>query len=221
MEHKKAIKTLAAERYLLDEMTEEENSAFEEHFFDCRDCADAVRNGATFIDSGKELVRVDGPNVEYQPKAEIETGIAWKTWLPNAAAVFFAAILSYQNFVTIPRLTAERRVATPTDIVPLAANRSSGPAVTPVTVRNGRSTILSFDILSPTEYPAYRWEVRDKSGASWGEENVAADKIGESINATLPSALPAGNYDLVIEGVREDGNRTEVTRFPFNVKPVE
>ena len=35
MNHVEAVKTLAIERYLLEEMTPEERDAFEEHFFSC------------------------------------------------------------------------------------------------------------------------------------------------------------------------------------------
>ena len=45
MTHQQALDTMAAERYLLDEMTEIEKHAFEEHFFDCADCAHEVRLG--------------------------------------------------------------------------------------------------------------------------------------------------------------------------------
>jgi hypothetical protein len=45
MTHQQALDTMAAERYLLDEMTEIEKHAFEDHFFDCSDCAHEVRLG--------------------------------------------------------------------------------------------------------------------------------------------------------------------------------
>jgi hypothetical protein len=45
MTHQQALDTMAAERYLLDEMTEIEKHAFEEHFFDCNDCSTEVRLG--------------------------------------------------------------------------------------------------------------------------------------------------------------------------------
>ena len=45
MTHQQALDTMAAERYLLDEMTKLEKHAFEEHFFDCSDCATEVRLG--------------------------------------------------------------------------------------------------------------------------------------------------------------------------------
>ena len=51
MEHAEATDRMAAARYLLDEMTEEERFAFEEHYFGCPACAEEVRDGSAMIDS--------------------------------------------------------------------------------------------------------------------------------------------------------------------------
>ena len=37
------MSTMASERYLLEEMSELERHAFEEHFFSCADCAEDMR----------------------------------------------------------------------------------------------------------------------------------------------------------------------------------
>jgi len=47
MAHEEAEKTHAVESYLLNELTEEERSRFEEHYFECNECADAVMAGQT------------------------------------------------------------------------------------------------------------------------------------------------------------------------------
>ena len=46
MTHQQAVDTLASERYLLDEMSELERHAFEDHYFSCGECAEDVRAGA-------------------------------------------------------------------------------------------------------------------------------------------------------------------------------
>jgi len=49
MTHSEAMATEAAERYLLDEMTENEEYAFERHYFDCKICFDKLRAGFVFL----------------------------------------------------------------------------------------------------------------------------------------------------------------------------
>ncbi len=39
MDHSEATRTMASEKYLLDELSDEARDSFEEHFFDCRVCA--------------------------------------------------------------------------------------------------------------------------------------------------------------------------------------
>ena len=49
MEHEEAIKNLAAERYLLGELTESDREAYEEHLFSCPACFEQVKAGTEFV----------------------------------------------------------------------------------------------------------------------------------------------------------------------------
>src|SRR5262245_55046779 len=53
MTHEEAVSTLAAERYLLNEMTETDRQTFEEHYFDCEVCADDMRSTAAMLQGAK------------------------------------------------------------------------------------------------------------------------------------------------------------------------
>jgi anti-sigma factor RsiW len=46
MDHQEAVRQNATEKYLLDELDPELRDQFEEHLFDCQDCALDVRAGA-------------------------------------------------------------------------------------------------------------------------------------------------------------------------------
>jgi hypothetical protein len=49
MAHEEAEITRAVESYLLNELTEQQRTRFEEHYFECETCADAVIAGQTFV----------------------------------------------------------------------------------------------------------------------------------------------------------------------------
>jgi anti-sigma factor RsiW len=53
MDHDAVVRQKMTERYLLDELDPAVRDEFEEHFFDCPDCALDVRAGAMFIEQSK------------------------------------------------------------------------------------------------------------------------------------------------------------------------
>ena len=53
MDHQQATQRTAVEKYLLDELTGEERDQFEEHFFDCQECATDLRATAGFMAAAK------------------------------------------------------------------------------------------------------------------------------------------------------------------------
>ena len=49
MSHDEAVRCFAAEQYLLEELTPELREEFEQHLFDCHECAIDLRAGAAFL----------------------------------------------------------------------------------------------------------------------------------------------------------------------------
>src|ERR1035438_3132659 len=112
MDHSEAVKQMAAEKYLLNELAPDTRDAFEEHFFDCPDCALDLRAGAAFVDEAKtqlpELTASQPARVSpahAKPKEKRNGWLSW--WNPSIAAPVFATLLlfiGYQNLVTYPAL---------------------------------------------------------------------------------------------------------------------
>ena len=59
MDHNEAIRLMGAEQYLLNELSPELREQFEEHLFECTDCANDVRAGALFIEQTKAIFAAD------------------------------------------------------------------------------------------------------------------------------------------------------------------
>jgi len=53
MDHSESIRLMAAEKYLLGELTPELRDQFEEDFFDCQECPFDVRAGAALVENSK------------------------------------------------------------------------------------------------------------------------------------------------------------------------
>ncbi len=54
MEHQQATQLMAVEKYLLQELGPEVRDQFEEHFFDCQECATDLGATAAFMEAAKK-----------------------------------------------------------------------------------------------------------------------------------------------------------------------
>ena len=58
MNHPEAIRQMAVEKYLLNELSPELRRSFEEHLFECKECEFDVQAGYALIDGSKKLYRL-------------------------------------------------------------------------------------------------------------------------------------------------------------------
>ncbi len=165
---------MAAERYLLDELTPEEREAFEEHLFDCPDCALDLRAGAAFVDEAKRQLpelRTDQPEAAQPGVAKAEKKRrGWNLWLSPAFAVpAFAALLvviGYQNLVTYPALRLAESEPRIVQWVPLHG-ATRGGAHLPVAADPKHGIALGVELPQAGEAgfsPSYSMELVDPHG---------------------------------------------------------
>ncbi len=133
MTHSEAVQQMAAERYLLDELTPVVRDAFEEHVFDCQECALDLRAAVAFIDEAKvQLPLHTMPSPKPERAFDKERKRQRFSWFSPAFAVpTFAVLLlviGYQNLAVIPGL---RTAATQPRVLPWASvhlgTRGSAP----------------------------------------------------------------------------------------------
>ena len=105
MDHNEAIRLRAAVKYVLGELSPVQRDAYEEHYFDCAECAFDLKAAAAFVDTTREVLRQEKMNSF--AKDPVPAGGGWLRWFqPVTAIPAFAALLliiAYQNAVTIPR----------------------------------------------------------------------------------------------------------------------
>src|SRR3982074_3831115 len=135
MDHDEAVRTKVTERYLLDELDPELRDQFEEHLFDCQDCALDVRAAAMFVEQSKAILSERPEMVPARAPAPVSKAAGWFAWLRPAFAVpVFALLLGvvgYQNFVTVPRL---EQAANSPRVLPWASVNVSTRGGSPTTV---------------------------------------------------------------------------------------
>jgi hypothetical protein len=199
MTHAQAVQTLAVERYLLDEMPEIERFAFEEHFFDCADCAEELRDGAQLRNAVKAgLLPAAG-------RAEPVTPSTTRRWsasavIPWAAAATLALALGYQS------------------LAPSRDGRLQIHALTPVTLRpDSRGTVPTVSIGQGSDAVTVALDVDAPAGAELSyiltasdgtrvaEGRIIAPPAGTALLLLLPewTLTPSTQYSLAVQGAAD------------------
>ena len=84
MNHDVVVRQKMTERYLLDELDPQRRDEFEEHLFDCRDCAEDVRAGARFVEQSKIVLAEETAAAPAPALAPIRPRPGWFAWLSPA-----------------------------------------------------------------------------------------------------------------------------------------
>jgi hypothetical protein len=170
MDHRAATETFAADRYLLGEMSADEREAFEEHFFDCAQCAEEVRAGALLEDGVRGGLLV--------ASVPARASRAWWPAIaaPWAVAATLAIVAGYEFVHT--RSTVQPIVLAPTTLRP--ATRGDAAVVT---LGPGGAVTLAVPLAGPGDGPV-RYELFR------GDARLAA---GEA-----PAPLPGVPFLLMI-----------------------
>lgn len=230
MTHTEAVEQMSAERYLLNELTPEARTSFEEHFFDCPECAIDLRAGAAFIDEAKvqlgELEASSPPKPAPDMTKTTAKKPGWLTWLqpafalPSLAALM--AVIAYQNVATIPTL---REASNEPHLAPWAtlhAGTRSAAHLPVLADRKGGAVVL-IDLIQKTGFASYAFALNDPQGRQFWTGTVAAQGETAGDGGTFSLAIPGlglkdGSYTLAISGITPAGGRTELDRRILDVR---
>src|SRR5947207_868397 len=109
MNHNYAIENNTAERYVLGELTEPEREDYEEHFFDCPQCAEEVKCATEFVQGARQVFARDQREAVSAVVARAATGTHWfsaflRPAVGLACVLALAGFTGFQSLVTVPRL---------------------------------------------------------------------------------------------------------------------
>lgn len=221
MNHQEATQQGAVEKYLLNELAPPARDEFEEHFFDCPECAEDLRMTAAFLDAAaRELERVtrERPAPERvtpqraaprhpEPKRAGPSRFAL-LFRPAFAAPAFATLLlviAYQNGVVYPRLTAELAASRTPELlasVSLIGGNSRGAAVPTVTLpQKNRPLLLTLDIPTAERFTSYTCVLMAPSGNVVGRVPVSSEQAKDTVSIRVPAGQwRSGDYRLIVQG---------------------
>jgi anti-sigma factor RsiW len=248
MDHSEAKQLQAAEKYLLGELSLSQREEYEEHCFDCADCALDLKSLAAFADNAREVLRQEKASSAVRGTVPVSAGFpslsGWFRWLQPVlvpACAILLLLAGYQNLVSIPHWKglAAQSAQAPTQATPTLTN-AAAPHVLPifsllganrrgdgrpvVHAKGGESFALKVDITDadPSSSSSYVLRLDDASGAAHVLGTVSPEEARNSVFVEVPAGFPAGNARLVVLGKPQPGAQSqtdrEIASLPFVVE---
>jgi len=228
MDHQSAIQLMAVEKYVLNELPPALRDEFEEHFFDCQECAFDLRATATFLDLAKnELAK---PALVAVPVSKTVKKLPLSfLWRPAFAIPALAAallVIAYQNIVVYPHLSsqvAELHAPQVLPVVSLVAGNSRGEGeVTATTVRDGQPFLLNVDIPTRDRFSSYTCSLYSPSGSLVWHTQISAQQAKDTVSIRVPAIdRIEGSYTLFVQGNPDrdqTGASADLAKYHFVLK---
>jgi hypothetical protein len=228
MNHDEVVRQKMTERYLLDELDPAARDEFEEHFFDCQECALDVHAGALFVEQSKVVLAEEHEPIPARSPASADLG--WLAGLDSGlrsmlrpvfalpVLALLLAVIGYQNLVTYPQMT---RQSNSPQLLPWAAvNVGTYGSEAPVIVTRPEEGFLLFVRIPPEGgYSHYTAELYNPAGKVNWTLTIPATSAQDQWPVRVPGGTrEPGNYTLKVRGVTATGDMKEVGRASFELQ---
>lgn len=220
MDHEQVVRNRLTEQYLLHELEDEARDEFEEHFFQCSECAADIRTASEFVERTKIIFARPVEQIatvrETKPK---RVRFNWLSWLqPQFAASALAvliAVVAYQNLVTLPRLhdALGQPQSLPWAAVAVGTYGAAGPTVT---AQQGKSFLLFVRIPPDGKYARYTADLYNSGGGLECSLTTPAGSVEDQWPVLIPGTNRAGgSYRISVRGITASGETKDLGSAPF------
>lgn len=215
MNHEHAVRELFVEKYLLGELTGDARNAFEEHLFECIQCAEDLKAGVLMSEAMRaELAAAPAFSA---PARKPSLLIRWLNplWLAPALAACLA-VIAYQRGIQIPRIASHLAQAnTPAVLnnLVLAGGASRGEGLPHIIAPQNGSFLLSVDIPPLANATGYRCTLYSPSGKVAWSGAITPEQVRDTVQIHVPTAISEpGENTLVIQamGASRSSNTMEI-----------
>jgi hypothetical protein len=220
MDHYQATQLTAVEKYLLDELPPELRDEFEEHYFDCQDCATDLRATAGFIDAAKRELKVNPVKPASVIRSKSPRGLLWQSALAWSALAASLLVIAYQNVVVYPRFKTEIAELRAPEILPqvsLLSGNSRGGQAPLAAAGTGQPFLLLVDIPAEDRFASYTCLVYSPSGALAWRVEVSPQQAKDTVSIRVPSSPKAsGEYTMTVQG-NMAGSAVDLAHYRFKL----
>jgi hypothetical protein len=220
MDHNAVVREKMTERYLLDELEAKVRDEFEEHFFDCQECAEDIHAASEFVEQSK-IVLAENPEPVPVRIAGREAKPGWFAWLrPAFAAPVLAlllAVVGYQNLIMYPKLHS---ALTQPRVLPWASVAiGTWGAGQPLTVPKGAGFLLFVRIPPDGNYARYTTDLYNPQGKlEWSltfPGNPGQDQWPVQVGG---GDRESGTYRMQVRGFTATGESKDLGSTSFELQ---
>lgn len=232
MDHDAVVRQKMTERYLLNELDGQARDEFEEHYFDCPNCAADVHAGALFVEQSKAVLRAelpaeDGKRIQSggkAPSAErmpVPAQSGWFGWLRPAFAIpvlaLLLAVIAYQNRANV---LLRQAVDSPQVLASAVVNlnvRGAEPISVPAAA--GQAFGLTLNLPPDARFSSYKLDLYSPQGKLEWSRTVPAS--GDTLSLYVPADVSGDNHDpgtLAVRGLSASGESKDLGRYPIELQ---
>jgi hypothetical protein len=217
MDHSQAVSTMATERYLLGEMTERERDAFEEHYFDCAECAEDVRAGALMADGARAGLIGPAKVVQIKPRPVVKPAVRWGALLPWAVAATLAVAVGYQSLGRGPAVSVGTGAVV---LQPVTLRPASRGDAAVVVLAQGTGVTLAVDLGGIDAGRASKFALDKADGTTVATGTFTSPSGGSPLLLFFPANLltPSEHYVLRIGDSASQGLTSATYRFTVEAR---
>lgn len=233
MDHFEAVRLKAAEKYVSGELPTDLRDQFEEHYFDCVECANDLKVLATFVTASR-IVFEEEAAAKAPPRPQETERLGWFSWLRPVVAVpaiaGLALVVIFQGAVTIPALKKQVAVGSIAQVYESSyrlQGATRGESASTLTIRPNEGFALDFDFTPTQTSASYEGRLLDDSGRSVLAFHLPGGLANKEVHLVIPAGfVHAGEYSLALSGVPDAEGKlasgsaqstNEVQRLTFSV----
>lgn len=218
MDHADVVRLKATERYLLNELDPDQVDQFEEHLFDCQECALEVRAAAMFVEQSKGILAETSNAVPLRVMAPVRK--PWLVWLRPAFAVpamaVLLAVIGYQNLVVYPGMKQGGPYLFPSASINVATRSATTPVVR---AKNNEAFVLLINLPTENRFSSYIADLYDPAGHIKWSVPITAETANDTVPMRIPAQHEPGVYTLAVRGIpQEGGSPSAIGRQPFELR---
>lgn len=218
MDHNEAVREKATERYLLNELDPDLRDQFEEHLFDCQDCALDLGTAAAFVEQSKVILSEEPVVAAVRVPVPVPAASRWSAWLRPAFAVpLFALLVVVIGYQSVTNSQLRHAAHSPQLLASAVVNVATrGATLTQVSAHPGEAFQLSVNIPPDSRYSSYQLDLYSSQGALEWSRSIAA-----SGNDTLSLYVPGSDHEpgaLAVHGITASGESVDLGRYRIELQ---